>query len=96
MELHIAHGNGEQAQVMLARIEQQHMDDPQVAAAVYQLLYEAGVIRPEDMAMARGRAEEPVPAMAGGGAEARSGSKIWTPDGDRSAGGKKSTLWTPS
>jgi tetratricopeptide (TPR) repeat protein len=96
LELHIARGNGEQAQAMLARIEQQHMDDPQVAAAVYQLLYEAGVIRPEDMAMARGRTPEPVPAMAGGGEESRSGSKIWTPDSDRPAGGKNSTLWTPS
>ena len=79
LELHIAHGNGEQAQAMLARIEQQHMDDPQVAAAVYQLLYEAGVIRPEDMAMARGRTPEPVPAMAGGGRKlgraARSGRR---------------------
>jgi tetratricopeptide (TPR) repeat protein len=97
LELHISNGNGEQAQAMLARIEQRHMDDPQVASAVYQLLYEAGVIRPEDMAAARGAADEPVPAMAGGGgAEPRSDSKIWTPDSDRPASGKKSTLWTPS
>ena len=96
LELHIASGNGQAAQAMLARIEQLHMDDPQVASAVYQLLYEAGVIRPEDLAAAQQMASEPVPAMAGGGAASRSGSQIWTPDSDRPATGKKSSLWTPS
>jgi hypothetical protein len=97
LELHIASGNGQAAQAMLARIEQLHMDDPQVASAVYQLLYEAGVIRPEDLAAAQTAARAPVPAMAGGGAAASgTESKIWTPDSDRPAGGKKSTLWTPS
>jgi hypothetical protein len=96
LELHIASGNGQAAQAMLARIEQLHMDDPQVASAVYQLLYEAGVIRPEDLAAAQQMASEPVPAMAGGGAASSSGSQIWTPDSDRPATGKKSSLWTPS
>ena len=97
LELHIASGNGKAAQVMLARIEQLHMDDPQVAAAVYQLLYEAGVIRPEDMAAAQVAASERVPAMANSGAAAAgTGSQIWTPDSDRPASGKKSSLWTPS
>jgi hypothetical protein len=97
LELHIAGGNGQAAQAMLARIERLHMDDPQVASAVYQLLYEAGVIRPEDLAAARTAANEPVPAIAGSGAAAaQSGSRIWTPDSDRPAGGKKSSLWTPS
>jgi hypothetical protein len=96
LELHIASGNGKAAQAMLARIEQLHMDDPQVAAAVYQLLYEAGVIRPEDMAAAQAAASERVPAMASSGAAAGTGSQIWTPDSDRPASGKKSSLWTPS
>ena len=68
LELHIASGNGPAAQAMLARIEQLHMDDPQVAAAVYQLLYEPGVIRPEDMAAAQQMASEP---RAGDGRAAR-------------------------
>jgi tetratricopeptide (TPR) repeat protein len=96
LELHIASGNGPAAQSMLARIERLHMDDPQVASAVYQLLYEAGIIRPEDLAAAQAAASEPVPAMAGGGAGASPGSQIWTPDSDRPTGGKKSSLWTPS
>jgi hypothetical protein len=96
LELHIASGNGQAAQTMLARIERLHMDDPQVASAVYQLLYEAGVIRPEDVAATRTAASEPVPAMAGGGAAPKSENRIWTPDSDRPAGGKKSSLWTPS
>jgi hypothetical protein len=97
LELHIASGNGQAAQTMLARIEQMHMDDPQVASAVYQLLYEAGVIRPEDLAAAQHAAtHRPAPALAGAGASARPDSQIWTPDSDRPASGKKSTLWTPS
>jgi hypothetical protein len=93
LELHITRGNVEQAKEILARIEQQHLDDPQVAAALYQLLYQAGAIRP---------GAEPVPleadeeAMAAVASEPGStGSRIWTPDSDRPSGGK-SNLWTPS
>ena len=34
----------DEAKELLARIERDHRDDPQVAAALYQLLYETGVI----------------------------------------------------
>ena len=44
LELHITTGNVDEAKEMLARIERDHRDDPQVAAALYQLLYETGVI----------------------------------------------------
>jgi hypothetical protein len=96
LELHISGGHGEAAQTTLARIERLHLNDPQVAAAVYQLLYEAGVIRPEDLAAARSSTPAPVAAGAGAGSAPRSQSKIWTPDSDRPAGGKTSSLWTPS
>jgi hypothetical protein len=100
LELHIDHGDGERAQAMLATIEQKHLDDPQVAAAVYRLLYETGVISPEEMmgqpqhAQAHHHHHAEAPAVAA--APQASSSRIWTPDSDRPAGGKKSSLWTPS
>jgi hypothetical protein len=102
LELHIENGNAEQAQATLARIEQNHLDDPQVAAAVYQLLYETGVISPEDIQAQTSRGPHTHggrPALAPAApaaAPAPEAGRIWTPDSDRPAGGKKSTLWTPS
>jgi hypothetical protein len=95
LELHIDTGNAEQAQAVLGRIEQQHLDDPQVAAAVYRLLYETGVISPEELAGPPADYEE-VPALAGAASSEASRGRIWTPDSDRPAGGGKSSLWTPS
>jgi hypothetical protein len=100
LELHIESGNPEQAQTTLARIEQLHLDDPQVAAAVYRLLYETGVISPEDVATQGHHADAPRPAFAAASpapVASESASRIWTPDSELPAsGGKKSTLWTPS
>jgi tetratricopeptide (TPR) repeat protein len=101
LELHIESGNPEQAQAMLAQIEQKHLDDPQVAAAVYRLLYETGVISPEELAghqQHHHHAEPQQPAFSGAAAAVtqESGGRIWTPGSDAPAGGKKSTLWTPS
>ena len=75
--------------------KREHRDDPQVAAALYQLLYETGVI-PTEAAHAHGSRmhEEAVPAVGGSRRPSRRGH-IWTPDSDRPAGGK-SALWTPS
>jgi hypothetical protein len=92
LELHITTGNVEEAKEMLARIEREHRDDPQVAAALYQLLYETGVI--PDERGARADVPEAAPAAAAAAAEPAAG-RIWTPDSDRPAGGK-SALWTPS
>ena len=98
LELHIHSGNVEEARDLLSRIERDHRNDPQVAAALYQLLYETGVI-PDEAAMhahAHGHAHthEHAPAMAG--ATAEPASRIWTPDSDRpAAGGGKTALWTP-
>jgi hypothetical protein len=93
LELHITSGDGEQAKEILARIEREHLDDPQVAQALYRLLYETGVIQPEGMPM-QAPADEESP-MAGVGTPDSGASRIWTPDSDRPSGGK-STLWTPS
>lgn len=101
LELHIDHGDGERAQAMLHQIEQKHLDDPQVAAAVYRLLYETGVISPEEMmgqpqhAHSHHHHHAEAPAVAAAAPQASS-SRIWTPDSELPAGGKKSSLWTPS
>jgi hypothetical protein len=92
LELHITSGNVDEAKEMLARIERDHRDDPQVAAALYQLLYETGVIGDEQLAHAHG--PEAIPSPVAAAAEPAAG-KIWTPDSDRPSGGK-SALWTPS
>jgi tetratricopeptide (TPR) repeat protein len=95
LELHLSEGSVEPAQTMLRKIEQQHMDDPQVASALYRLLYEMGMIPPEAMAAPASAAEAP-PAMAAAQLPAdQEPGRIWTPDGDRPSGGK-SSLWTPS
>jgi hypothetical protein len=94
LELHLSEGALEPAQAMLRQIEERHMDDPQVASALYRLLYEMGVIPPEAMAAPASAAEAP-PAMVAAEAAADPG-RIWTPDADRPASGKKSSLWTPS
>ncbi len=92
LEEHIKAGNGEQASALLARINREHPDNPDVAAALYRLLYRLQAIREEDFE------DELAEEEAGGvpvGAGAEPASRIWTPDGDRPAGGK-SALWTPS
>jgi hypothetical protein len=96
LELHITSGNVDEAKELLARIERDHRDDPQVAAALYQLLYETGVIPDQGMPQGQHRGHShPAPAMASA-APAEPASKIWTPDSDRPAGGGMCALWTPS
>jgi hypothetical protein len=93
LELHITSGNVDQAKELLNRIERDHRDDPQVAAALYQLLYETGVIPDEFPAHAHSHEEMPA-ATAAAPAEPSAG-RIWTPDSDRPSSGK-SPIWTPS
>jgi len=99
LELHITTNNIEEAKELLERIERDHRDDPQVAAALYQLLYETGVIPDQMPTLPRGHAHghmpDAAPALAGTSAADSGGGKIWTPGSDRPAGGK-SALWTPS
>jgi hypothetical protein len=92
LELHISSGNTGGAKHSLERIERDHRNDPDVAAALYRLLYESGVIPDELPAQEPAYAEMPTPV---GTSPEPAGSRIWTPDSDRPAGGK-SSLWTPS
>jgi tetratricopeptide (TPR) repeat protein len=94
LELHITTGNVDEAKDLLARIQREHGNDPQVAAALYQLLYETGVIGEDQMGRVPGPAHTHEPAAAAASAPAPAG-QIWTPGSDRPTGGK-SALWTPS
>lgn len=91
LQLHIASGNGPMFQEVLERIERKHLDDPQVAATLYRILYEAGMIPDEGLPMPASEDE----AVAVGNAPDSESGRIWTPDSERPAG-KKSSLWTPS
>jgi hypothetical protein len=95
LELRITSGQVEEAKDLLQRIERDYGDDPQVGAALYQLLYETGVIPAEMPAQAQGRPHRHEPPAMASTAAAEPPGKIWTPDSDRPAGGK-SALWTPS
>ena len=83
LELHITTGNVDEAKEMLARIERDHRDDPQVAAALYQLLYETGVITDEQAAHAH--APEMAPAAVAA-ERSRAGGEPHLDAGQRSAG----------
>jgi hypothetical protein len=91
LELHITSGNPEQAKIALTRIEAEHRDNPDVAAALYRLLYETGVI--PEATHTHDPMHEAAPAAAG--AVPEPAGRIWTPDSERPTGGK-SALWTPS
>jgi hypothetical protein len=91
LELHITSGNPEEAKRALTRIEAEHSNDPDVAAALYRLLYETGVI--PDAMQADAPMYEDMPAAVGAAPEPA--GRIWTPDSERPPGAK-SALWTPS
>ena len=83
LELHITTGNVDEAKDLLARIQRDHGNDPQVAAALYQLLYETGVISEEQMGACPGQRTRSEPAAAA--ASASAGSRPNLDAGQRSA-----------
>jgi tetratricopeptide (TPR) repeat protein len=95
LELHITTGNVDEAKDLLALIQREHGSDPQVAAALYQLLYETGVISEEQMGRPHSHTHGPAPVAAAASAPEPAAGQIWTPGSDRPTGGK-SALWTPS
>jgi hypothetical protein len=95
LELHIVSGNAERAGAMIQRIQRDHGDNPEVAAALYRLLYELGAIREDDNLPEEEEAGEALAATPVGATHEPAASRIWTPDSDRPSGGK-SSLWTPS
>jgi hypothetical protein len=96
LALRIARFEIAEADRLLLHIRSEHIREPGVAQALYQILYEAGIIGADGKpAMPAGGGGREAPALVvPGGAAAESG-KIWTPGSDQPAPGKKSALWTP-
>jgi hypothetical protein len=99
LSLRLVRGDVAEADRLLHHIRNEHMREPGVAQALFQILAEAGIIGPDGrlspaaQAAAGGR-EAPGIVVPGAAAAAEAG-KIWTPGGEQPTGGKKSALWTP-
>ena len=95
LAMRIARGDVTDADRLLNHIRTEHVREPGVAQALFQILHEAGIIGPDGRptaaaAAAAGR----TPELVVPGAAAAEPGKIWTPGGDAPSG-KKSALWTP-
>ena len=95
LELYIISGDSDRATAAIQQIQREHSGNPEMATALYQLLYRLGAIREEDATADESEMDEPLGAMPVGAAAEPAGGRIWTPDSDRPTGGKTS-LWTPS
>ncbi len=91
LALRIARGEIPEADRLLHHIRDEHIREPGVAQALFQILSEAGIIGPDGKPTAAAQREAGM--VAPGAAPAEAG-KIWTPGSDQPSG-KKSALWTP-
>ena len=92
LTLRIARGEVPEADRLLHHIRDQHIREPGVAQALFQILTEAGIIGPDGKPTAAAQRE--APGIVVPGAAAAEPGKIWTPGSDQPSG-KKSALWTP-
>ncbi len=97
IELAVRMGQGDVAEAdrLLHHIRDQHLREPGIAQALYSLLAQWGLIRPDGSLAA-----EPQKPQSGlvvpGAAAAEPAGKLWTPGSEpAAAGGKKSSIWTP-
>lgn len=96
LALRIARFEIAEADRLLLHIRSDHIREPGVAQALYQILYEAGIIGPDGKpAMPAGTPGREAPALVVPGGAAAEPGKIWTPGSDQPAPAKKSALWTP-
>lgn len=81
-------------QRLFERLRTKHINEPGVAQALQQLLYQMGILKPDGSLVSPQRSEDPLVASASPSA---GGSGLWTPDqGSQGAGsGGKSKLWVP-
>ncbi len=96
LAMRIARDDVAEADRLLQHLRNEHMREPGVAQALYQILSEAGIIGPDgkpSAAVAAAGREGPGLVVPGAAAPAEAG-KIWTPGSDQPTG-KKSALWTP-
>jgi hypothetical protein len=92
LALRIARGEVAEADRLLHHVRDEHIREPGVAQALFQILAEAGIVGPDGKPTVPREREAPGIVVPGAGA-AEPG-KIWTPGGDQPSG-KKSALWTP-
>jgi hypothetical protein len=92
LAMRISRGDVAEADQLLHHIREQHIREPGVAQALFEILTEAGIIGPDGKPTAQAAPPEQGIVVPGGAAEP---GKIWTPDSDQPSGGKKSALWTP-
>ncbi len=98
LALRITRGDVAEADRLLTHIRNDHLREPGVAQALFQILHEAGIIGPDGRptaAAAAAAAQAGGPGIVVPGAAAAEPGKIWTPGGEQPAGAKKSGLWTP-
>lgn len=99
MTMRLSMGDFPEADRLLQHIRNEHIREPGVAQLLFQVLVEAGVIRPDGTPTAApptaaGAAGMMQPGLAPA-APAEAG-KIWTPGAEAApAGAKKSVIWTP-
>jgi hypothetical protein len=90
LEVQIERGDPLGVQTVLNEIRAQHINEPGVAEATYQLLYTAGLLVPRGVP---GPHVQPSPMDPAGAAQP---SKLWTPGQDAPAApGTKPAIWTP-
>jgi hypothetical protein len=95
LSLQLARGDVAESERLLQHIRAQHLREPGVAQALFQLLADAGIIGPDGLPTAGG-AGAPSGLVVPGAPQTAGAApgKIWTP-GTAAATGKKSEIWTP-
>jgi hypothetical protein len=91
LAMRISRAEVAEADRLLHHIREQHIREPGVAQALFEILAEAGIIGPDGKPTAQAAPQDPSLVVPGAAAEP---GKIWTPDSDQPTG-KKSALWTP-
>ena len=97
IELAVRMGQGDVAGAdrLLHHIRDQHLREPGIAQALYSLLSQWGLIRPDGSLAAESQAAQSG-LVVPGAAAAEPAGKLWTPGAEpAAASGKKSAIWTP-
>ena len=94
LALQIARQDMPEADRLLRHLQSEHVNEPGIAQGMFQILVDAGIVRPDGTPVAAARAASQPSLVVPGAGEAEAG-KIWTPGSDQPSSGKKSALWTP-
>jgi hypothetical protein len=96
LTLRIGSGEIQEAERLLQHIQREHIREPGIAQALYQVLTDAGIIGPDGRPTAAPAAAAAPGIVVPGAAATAEPGKIWTPGNEPAAGGgKKSALWVP-